>query len=42
MKKNNQLTEIAIKKIKAGLRDIKKGRTVSLESYAKKRRINDY
>jgi len=34
-----ELTETAIKKIEAGLRDIKTGRIISLESYAKKRGI---
>jgi len=35
-----ELTEMAIKKIKSGLNDIKEGRIISLEDYAKKRGIS--
>jgi len=32
-----ELTDLAIKKIEQGLKDIKEGRTISLETYTKKR-----
>lgn len=35
-----ELTELATKKIISGLEDIKKGRVISLENYAKKRGIS--
>ena len=34
-----ELTDIAINKIKEGLEDIKEGRVISLDAYAKKRGI---
>jgi len=35
-----ELTETAVQKIKSGLEDIKSGRVISLENYAKKRGIS--
>ena len=32
-----ELTELAVKKITSGLKDIKEGRVIALEAYAKKR-----
>jgi len=35
-----ELTDMAVKKIESGLKDIKESRVISLESYAKKRGIS--
>ena len=35
-----ELTDLAVQRIRSGLEDIKAGRVVSLESYAKKRGIS--
>ncbi|HLC37293.1 MAG TPA: hypothetical protein VJJ53_00765, partial [Candidatus Nanoarchaeia archaeon] len=34
-----ELTEVALNKIKNGLRDVREGRVVSIENYAKRRGI---